>query len=219
MSISGLLSLANKYLALGGVAAIAACLISILIYFAVYKKICKGGKTISPLKIGVFAVFICYMTVIAGAVLLSRAWEYDFRVVNPHPLSLYREAWLTASAVAWRNLILNIAAFIPFGIMLPLLSEKLQRLWKTVGIGFAFTIAIECVQYITARGQASTDDIINNTLGVLIGYGLVMAALTIINKAERRPGLILGYLTPLFSTAIVFAVIFAAYQAPEFGIR
>jgi len=204
-------------LLLGGVAAIAMCLIGILGYFVVYKKICKGKKTISPFKISVVAVFICYLTVIAGAVFLSRAWEYDYRVINLQPLSLYREAWFTSTAVAWRNLILNIAAFIPFGIMLPLLSKKLQRLWKTVGIGFAFTVIIESVQFITGKGQASADDIINNTFGVLIGYGLIMAVLTIINRTKRNPLKLLGYLAPLLSAVIVFIAIFAVYQAQEFG--
>ena len=38
--------------------------------------------------------------------------------------------------------------------------------------GFGFALFIEVVQLITGRGVFETDDIINNTIGAMIGYGL-----------------------------------------------
>ena len=201
---------------LGAVTAIALSLSFLFFYFVVYKKLSGGKRTISPLKLGLFALFICYLTVIVGAVFLSRS-DYIYRITYLQPLTLYREAWFTCTVVAWRNLVLNIAAFIPFGVLLPLLSEKFQKLWKTVGAGFMFSIAIESVQYLTGRGQASADDVINNTAGVLIGYGLAMAFLTIIGRTKIKPRRFFGYLTPLFATIFVFLVMFTVYQTQEFG--
>ena len=112
---------------------------------------------------------------------------------------------------------MNILMFVPFGILLPLLSDKFKRLWKTVGIGFAVSILIEIVQFITGRGQASTDDVITNTLGALIGYGLIMAWQNVWNKAERSPRKIIGCLSPLCVTVLISISIFTVYHAQEFG--
>jgi len=107
--------------------------------------------------------------------------------------------------------------FVPFGILLPLLSDKFKRLWKTVGIGFTASILIEIAQFITGRGQASTDDVITNTLGALIGYGLIMSWQNIRSKTERSPRKIIRYLSPLCVTVLVFISIFAAYHVQQFG--
>ncbi len=42
--------------------------------------------------------------------------------------------------------------------------------------GFGFALFIEVVQLITGRGVFETDDIINNTIGAMIGYGLFSVA-------------------------------------------
>jgi len=217
LSFPELFSLSREYLLLGIIILIAIALLFIVAYFIVYKKIFNGKKTLPPKKLLLHAIFICYLTVIIGAVLLSRVSDYDHRSVNLWPLSLYIEAWRVFTAVAWRNLILNIIAFIPLGVLLPLLSGRLKRLWITVGAGCAFSVMIECIQYITARGQASTDDIINRTLGVLIGYGLVMAIFTIKDKEKRQPLKVLGYLSPLLGVAVAFGAFTIMYQIQRFG--
>jgi len=157
------------------------------------------------------------MTIVTGAVFLSRSQSVFRATTYLQPLFLFKEAWHYFSFVAWRNLILNILMFVPFGILLPLLSDKFKRLWKIVCIGFAASVLIESVQFMTGRGQASTDDVITNTLGALIGYGLIMAWQNIKNKTERSPLKIIGYLSPLCISVLVFISIFMVYHVQEFG--
>ena len=214
MTLSALFNLFRTYVILGIIFAIILCLTWLCLHFFVFRR-----RQIKPplRKVILYAIFICYVTVVAGAVFLSRP-ENVFRAATYlQPLFLFRVAWHNFSFVAWRNLIFNILMFVPFGILLPLLSDKLKSLWKTVGIGFGTSLLIEIVQYITGRGQASTDDVITNTLGALIGYGLIMAWLTIRHKAERSQKKIVGYLSPLFISALVFLSIFTAYYAQDFG--
>jgi len=218
MTFSSLFDLFKRYALLGIVAAAAVGLIWLFVYQVVYKKLCKGKKTVPLQKQALWFAFICYLTVIAGAVFLDRGGhDYTQRILNAVPFTLFREAWHSFGAVVWRNFILNIAAFIPLGILLPLLSEKLRKLWRTVGIGCAFTLAIESLQYITGRGQASTDDVLTNTWGVLIGYGLFMAFMTLKAKADRRPLKALGYVSPVFASLLAAAAICIVYQTQAFG--
>ena len=218
MTFSSLFDLFKRYALLGIVAAAALSLIWLFVYQVVYKKLCKGKITVPLQKQALWFAFICYLTVIAGAVFLDRGGlGYTQRVVNAVPLTLFREAWHSFGAVVWRNFILNIAAFIPFGVLLPLLSEKLRRLWKTMGLGFAFTLAIESLQYVTGRGQASTDDLLTNVWGVLIGYGLFMAFVTLKTKTSRKPLKALGYLSPILAALLAAVAVFIVYQAQALG--
>lgn len=67
------------------------------------------------------------------------------------------------------HVILNIVAFVPFGVFLPLLYQKYCNI-KTVAItGFLFSLCIELVQMF-GWGATEIDDLIANTFGVCLGY-------------------------------------------------
>ena len=218
MRLSDIINLGKQYLLYGIILSVIICSLVFFVYFIVYKKLSKGTKVLSRLKLFLLGVFICYITVVLGAVFLVRAdWGGGVRWLNLPLFSQYREAWHNWSFLEWRNIIFNILMFVPMGILLPLLSDKFKSLWKTVCTGFAFTVFIESVQYFARLGIADTDDIIGNTLGTLIGYGLVMCVLTIMDKAQRKPLKIIGYVSPLLITILAFSTIFAAYHFKEFG--
>ena len=65
----------------------------------------------------------------------------------------------------------NVALFLPFGFLLPLLSPRLDRLWRTLGAGFALSAAIELSQ-LALRGvrRADVNDLLMNTLGAGLGF-------------------------------------------------
>ncbi|MCL2519281.1 MAG: VanZ family protein [Oscillospiraceae bacterium] len=65
----------------------------------------------------------------------------------------------------------NIGWFVPFGFLLPVLLKK-ERFWKVAALGFMFSFVIETLQYIFRKGVAELDDLILNTLGVVVGYCL-----------------------------------------------
>ena len=69
------------------------------------------------------------------------------------------------------NLLGNIVVMIPFGYALPSLfgaGRKLPILY--VFIGMAFSVLIEFFQFISHTGSCDVDDVILNTIGVIIGY-------------------------------------------------
>jgi glycopeptide antibiotics resistance protein len=66
------------------------------------------------------------------------------------------------------EMISNIVAFIPFGVMLGVNFRQVVFKYKIAAI-FAFSLAVEIIQYALAIGVTDITDIIMNTLGGFIG--------------------------------------------------
>lgn len=66
----------------------------------------------------------------------------------------------------------NIAMFIPTGVMLPLIYRKLDTMKKVVFTGFLMSLCIEIIQLPFSVRASDVDDLILNTLGCLLGYGI-----------------------------------------------
>ena len=59
--------------------------------------------------------------------------------------------------------------FIPIGVLTGLIWK-----WKGLLVAVGLSFVIEILQLITCRGLCEFDDVIHNTLGAIIGVGLVM---------------------------------------------
>ena len=70
------------------------------------------------------------------------------------------------------NVVGNAAMFIPTGIVLPVVYRKLDRFWKVVAAGVLISLSIEILQLPFASRMSDIDDVILNTLGVAVGYGI-----------------------------------------------
>lgn len=69
--------------------------------------------------------------------------------------------------------LLNILMFAPIGLALPFVLKQPKFGW-TVLAGFCFTFAIEFLQGFSNQRDGNTDDVICNTLGVIVGYALYL---------------------------------------------
>lgn len=69
------------------------------------------------------------------------------------------------------QMIMNVVIFIPLGILLGA-AFKTTTWWKTIIVGGSASISIELIQLFTSRGTAEFDDVMHNTVGCLMGYGL-----------------------------------------------
>ncbi len=87
---------------------------------------------------------------------IIRFWTYRYQI---------------GAAATFANLAGNIIIFIPFGFFLPLAS-KFRSLATTVFFSFILSLGVEMAQFISHVGSFDIDDLILNTLGGLIGYGL-----------------------------------------------
>ena len=76
--------------------------------------------------------------------------------------------------IIW-NVMGNAAMFIPSGIVLPVVYRKLDTFWKVIAAGIGISLCIEILQLPFASRASDIDDIIVNTLGVAVGYGVYRA--------------------------------------------
>lgn len=219
MRISDIISLGKSYLLLGIVLAVVAAALFILGYRLLYKKIMKGQKALPKARLFWLVVFVCYLVVVLGATMFSRGSWYENGRVMPLFYS-YKEAWNGFEARQWRNIILNILMFVPFGFLLPLCIRKFECFWKTYLAGLLFTVTIELLQLVLKKGIFEFDDIFNNFCGAMIGYGFfaIMKLLAgFIEKEKRSVGRTLALQLPLFAVIVLFGTIFLIYNAKELG--
>ena len=79
-----------------------------------------------------------------------------------------------------RNQILtNVIMFAPIGV----LTGHLWK-WKGLWVAAGLSIAIELLQFITARGLCEFDDVFHNVIGAVIGIGIVMIGRKLLGESE-----------------------------------
>ena len=66
--------------------------------------------------------------------------------------------------------ILNIMLFIPFGYLISILFSNIDHWWKAVLCGILISLIIEIAQLLSCVGVFDFEDIINNTLGTIVGW-------------------------------------------------
>lgn len=72
------------------------------------------------------------------------------------------------------NILVNLILFLPMGMAVPVLFEKkINKFWKFLLFIIALTLLIEILQFITLMGSSDIDDVILNTIGGCIGYGII----------------------------------------------
>ncbi len=128
-------------------------------------------------------IFYMYLTgLLSQTVLPSIRWNgLQIQFSNGHHqainLELFRVFTETYNAIKyldlWQpffiNFIGNIVIFIPIGLLLPLLWKRFNRAWRTIGMGFLLSLAIEILQLPQMR-SSDVDDLWLNSLGTIIGY-------------------------------------------------
>ncbi len=76
--------------------------------------------------------------------------------------------------------IMNVVVFIPVGLLLGI-AFKQMTWWKVLLIGCGISVTIESLQFFFMRGFSEVDDVMHNTLGCLLGYGIMTILRIIFN--------------------------------------
>ncbi|WP_381427586.1 VanZ family protein [Sporosarcina thermotolerans] len=91
-------------------------------------------------------------------------------ILNYFQVNEHVSGWSSVSLV---NLLGNMFVFSPIGFFIPLLWSRMDSFKSILFIGFGVTCFIEGTQYFIGR-STDIDDIILNTIGVIIGYGVYL---------------------------------------------
>ena len=76
--------------------------------------------------------------------------------------------------LGWKAVVLNlggnVAGFMPFGFILPIVSRRGRRWYNTLLLSFFLSLGIETLQLIWKVGSFDVDDLFLNTVGGILGF-------------------------------------------------
>jgi glycopeptide antibiotics resistance protein len=113
-------------------------------------------------------LFAAYLLILLWLVLFKFSYEpfavvrdFQTRSLNLIPFAYSRNS----------EMIANVIAFIPFGVMLGVNFKQVALRYRLAVI-FAFSVAVEIIQYCLAFGATDITDVIMNTLGGCTGLAI-----------------------------------------------
>ena len=128
-----------------------------------------------------YVIFVVYILANLYETILFRAvnpepkaewallWSYRESLAFPDGLmSLFRGTVEVTRPALLEEIVLNILLYIPMGYLLPTIFEKL-RPRQVVLIGFVCSVLTEVSQFVFKIGLFEFDDMLNNTMGCIIG--------------------------------------------------
>jgi len=128
-----------------------------IILVAIFKRK-KTGRWISILLLLVYTALIYCSTVIYRVV-------WGISRCNLTPFWSYNKPELLVENI------MNTLLFVPLGLLLSL-SYHTPKWWKVLLIGVSISVSIEVLQFFLRRGFSEVDDVMHNSLGCMIGFGL-----------------------------------------------
>lgn len=151
------------------------------------KKKRETGRIIAILLLLAYFLLLAYLLFFSSA--YGRTIEMEYRY-NLKPFFEIRRALEHIDAVGVRyvlvNIVGNIVAFMPFGFLLPLASERRIRFERALLYSFLLTLCAESIQLVSRTGAFDVDDLFLNTIGGILGYGCYMLLLGRRRKKRER---------------------------------
>ena len=158
-------------------------LVVLSILCSVYKFLYQSKKQ-NNFIVGI-AFVLCVVIALYPSVLIRAGGETRELVLEPfRSLKLYFD---TGYEEWSRVIVMNIAMFYPLGCVYACFNKnKKTKPWMFFVFAFLFSFFIETVQYAFSLGVSETDDLINNTLGALLGYLITYLFYKLLNKSGEK---------------------------------
>jgi glycopeptide antibiotics resistance protein len=132
----------------------------------------KNKHYIKRLSIGAFTIYIIALlkiTVFRSGISLDNLFING--TVIAKPFTSYIEMILDNKWYQFIYLFVgNIIWFVPFGVLLPLITKIKISFFRMGLYGLMLSLTIEVSQFIFGTGISEIDDLILNTLGAIVGY-------------------------------------------------
>lgn len=128
----------------------------------------------------VFGLLAAYLYFVAGITLLSRSEGYS-PVVNLRLFSTFGASFIDRMFVYE-----NVLLFVPLGILLFFLARPFRNPAVAFLTGFLSSLAIETAQLCTCRGRFEADDLLTNTIGMMIGFFACKAPAFLYGKRHKK---------------------------------
>lgn len=140
-------------------------------------------KKVPLFRNALYAALIIYITLLCSVTLfpvifqkeaLEVCFDYEHNFV---PFRSVAAAWEEGGREGFKNIFGNLLLVLPMGVLFPMLSGK-KKFWSSFLAVFGLAVGIELAQYLIGLiigyqyRMVDIDDVILNTVGGLIGYGV-----------------------------------------------
>ena len=143
-------------------------------------RILNKGTKRRVKKLGT-AFFVLYVLILIYLLFFSEGYgrvaqaerEYRYNLV---PFVEIRRFWIYRKQLGmfalFTNIFGNVLGFVPYGFVLPVIARRMRSGFFIILSGFSISLTVEVIQLITRAGCFDVDDMILNTLGAALGYGI-----------------------------------------------
>lgn len=140
--------------------------IAIVIVAALLLVFCHKSRQIPADMLVIYVLIILASTVLTRGSLYDTEWR---ELVNLNLIDTWSER-LSGDFYGKSELLLNFCMLLPVGVLFPWATKRGIVLTAIAGLGLI--VVIEFAQLVTRRGFFELTDIFDNTVGVIIGYGI-----------------------------------------------
>lgn len=153
----------------------AVAVLSLVFYLPVYLLNRRRGRKRPFLRhLTLYALIgavlsLLYATIFIGGLVLN--FSPGYHLLNLTPFAWIWEPYEMGPAHMIEQLVMNVLMLVPLGFLLPAVWPGLRGWWKTGLCVLLLIVGIETLQYFIGR-SCDVDDVIMNTIGGLIGWGL-----------------------------------------------
>lgn len=139
-----------------------------------------GGHKIVIWRLFIVGMFLIYLIVLLQTAFFSRepgsrVGEIDWRILPNWQTAI----WVRTYALE------NIIMFVPFGMLVPLIGRWTKKFYVCIPLAMLLSIGIEGSQYVTQRGFCQLEDLVMNSIGAVLGYGVWFLSQRIVNGIKR----------------------------------
>ncbi len=137
----------------------------------------RAGKYIAGLLLEEYSFLLYCSTVIYRKMLPEQ--QFDLM-----PFWSYRAIMDGKEQYLAEN-IMNIVVFVPVGILFGI-AMRSRNVWVALLLGAGLSVGIEVSQFVFKKGFTEVDDVMHNTLGCLIGYGVYSIGKYVDERFSKR---------------------------------
>ena len=162
----------------------------------------ESFKCVTVILLVVYLVVLTWIIVCKMETDFTLLGNMQYRNINLIPFagSLIKNGKADISEI-----LMNIAAFVPFGVYISMLCER-WGFWKKVLPVFCVSLAYEVLQYIFGIGASDITDLLGNTFGGVIGIAFYAILAKLFRKC--RQGTLHKVLNVIFAVGTVAVVLF-----------
>ncbi len=106
------------------ISAVMFCAVGVGVVYILFKVKYKNTRKFPVGKMLLVLLFAAYITVVLSVTVMR--WG-DVQGFNFRLFRAWREAWNNFSFKNWANVLLNIAMFIPLGLLLPWMDKRFEK--------------------------------------------------------------------------------------------